>query len=263
MVKVDSFLPVKSIKEYRMAADENKLKVPSELFRGAEKGDEHQYVKKGKFLLGQLSQLMGLKDLNDIRLLDIGCGTRFTQAILDYNIPLKEYVGVDVYKKLIDYLSKNVSDPRFSFFHVNIHNELYNPEGVKLSPDTRLPVKQDYFDIICLYSVFTHSEPHDYHNMLRILRHHIKKDGRILFSLFVNKITETGFGLTDKIVKKSGIAWDAAAVPDYIDANPQSLLWALYSEKNAKELIKGTGWEVVDLHEPNQYIQHHFVCRPI
>ena len=42
-----------------------------------------------------------------------------------------------------------------------------------------------YFDMICLFSVFTHLAPHDYVSMLRLLRRHAKSDARLLFSLFL------------------------------------------------------------------------------
>jgi hypothetical protein len=47
------------------------------------------------------------------------------------------------------------------------------------------------------------------------------------------------------------------------DLDPsRPLLWAVYSERYARELIEGTGWEVVSLWPPDEYIQHHFVCAP-
>jgi hypothetical protein len=41
------------------------------------------------------------------------------------------------------------------------------------------------FDLICLFSVFTHLAPHDYVAMLRLLRRHATPDARLIFSLFV------------------------------------------------------------------------------
>jgi len=47
------------------------------------------------------------------------------------------------------------------------------------------------------------------------------------------------------------------------DLDPdRPLLWAVYSERYARELIEGTGWNVVTLSRPDVYIQHHFVCAP-
>jgi hypothetical protein len=51
---------------------------------------------------------------------------------------------------------------------------------------------------------------------------------------------------------------------DFQDLKPDRPLdWALYSERYARELVEGTGWEVLSLEPPNEYIQHHFTCRPI
>ncbi len=78
-----------------------------------------------------MAQALGLETLADSRVLDMGCGTKFTQAILEYDIPLGEYIGVDVYEEMIDFLGKCTNDPRFSFFHIDSHNDMYNTDGEK------------------------------------------------------------------------------------------------------------------------------------
>jgi hypothetical protein len=55
----------------------------------------------------------------------------------------------------------------------------------------------------------------------------------------------------------------ARRIEPYRDLDPsRPLLWALYSEAYARELIEGTGWQVATLSPPDRYIQHHFVCTP-
>ena len=52
---------------------------------------------------------------------------------------------------------------------------------------------------------------------------------------------------------------------DFVDRVPERpLLEAVYSEPYARQLVDGTGWEVVDLHPPvPSIVQHYFICRPV
>jgi SAM-dependent methyltransferase len=45
----------------------------------------------------------------------------------------------------------------------------------------------EQFDVISLFSVFTHLAPHDFPAMLRALRPCAARDGRLIFSLFINE----------------------------------------------------------------------------
>ena len=52
-----------------------------------------------------------------------------------------------------------MSDPRFEFHHFDARNELYNPTGTPLADFEELPVGSARFDLISLFSVFTHLTP--------------------------------------------------------------------------------------------------------
>jgi hypothetical protein len=54
-------------------------------------------------------------------------------------------------------------------------------------------------------------------------------------------------------------------IPDFVDAVPdRPLLEAVYSERYARELIAGSGWEAIALHGPQPpNIQHFFLCRAV
>ena len=165
-------------------------------------------------------------------------------------------------------LRANVADPRFGFHLLNTHNQMYNPEGEPLSADTFLPVDPSSFDIICLFSVFTHLAPHDYVAMLEMLRKYVKPDGTLIFSLFVNETTAGGHGFIDGISRHIEITdeamrnWDGP--PDFKDWNPKEpLKWAVYSREHAIRLVQGTGWEIESLNDPEEVIQHFMICRPV
>jgi SAM-dependent methyltransferase len=244
------------------------LIVPQALRRGALKGNDADYLESGRALIDVLCRCLGVPDLGTLRMLDMGCGTKLVQALLAYDLPVGHYTGVDLYREMIEHLSSSVEDPRFDFHHVDTHNAMYNPGGARLE-GSNLPVPEGSFDLICLFSVFTHLEPHDYVAMLRLLRRYIAPDGMLVFSLFVNEVTAGGHGLIDGIqrsLRADGRADDAIkaleTVPDFRDAGPGTLQWALYSRRHAFELLEGTGWKVESLHDPEKFIQHYFVCRP-
>jgi len=252
--------------------------VPAELRRGNIRQDEFEAVNQGVELIRLMSDTFGLKNLGKSSVLDMGCGCRLVQAILQEKLPIGRYVGVDVSAELIDFLAENVTDRRFHFQYLNIHNPLFNPEGEPLDAQTRLLLTKGSFDIICLFSVFIHLAPQDYVFMLRMLRRYIKPNGRLIFSLLLSETTAGGHAFCDGVV--NGGPGDGRAAsgqrrrfiealanndpPDFHDWDPeQPLKWAIYSRRKALQLVEGTGWAVEALHDPRDIIQHYMVCRPV
>lgn len=201
------------------------------------------YEHTGKTLIELAMRRCGFSSLSDKDVLDVGCGVRFTQAIINREIAIKSYTGVEAYKPIVDFLNERVAahDNRFRFIHWNVRNAMYNPEGAQLSRLTVLPLTEQ-FDLIWLFSVFTHLSPDDAISMLSILRKHIRSNGRLLFSAFIDE--------------------DLAGFEDRVKDAP--LLNAYYGKTYMESLIEQTGWKTegaFDKDEQN-YIQHYFVCSP-
>ena len=216
------------------------LIIPEGLHRNAPDvhacGPEHT----GSILIQLVLRRLELKDLSGSDVLDVGCGVRFTQAIINRDIPIKSYTGIDVHSPLIEYLREKVDDSRFSFAHWNAKNGRYNPEGVKITPESSLPV-QGTFDIIWLFSVFTHLEPSDTNSLLAILRRYVRPAGALFFSAFLDNSIDT---------------FEARIAERPLD-HP------CYSEKYLRELATKNGWSVSSVNGPEQFIQHYLVCRPV
>ena len=243
------------------------LSIPRELRRGGKLNDETAAQASAEDLIELICRRFDLPDLSGVSVLDMGCGYRLAQALLRNKLPIGRYTGLDVFQELIEYLQKNVQDERFEFHALDLHNEMYNPTAELLSEDYQLPVREGAFDIICLFSVFTHLAPHDYSSMLKMLRRYVKPGGKLIFSLFVFETTPEGLGFIDHV--SAGLKLSNADMekwpgpPDFKDWDPeQPLKWAIYSRENALKLVEGTGWQVDSLNYPESAIQHYMICSP-
>ncbi len=229
------------------------------------------------------------EDLSDVDLLDVGCGTLLVQTLLGNSLPIGHYTGVDVSPEVIGWLEANVSDPRFDFHRLDAHNSMYNPDGTQLADFDLLPVGDRRFDLISLFSVFTHLAPGDYVAMLHLLRRHVKPDGTLLFSLHLAdpKLAPASHAVAVRVQLESddpevralaklnqaqqaerARRQSAAAGydPRFVDEIPgKPLQVARYTEDYAIELFEGTGWEIAGIHpaHPKGYIQHYIIGRPI
>jgi SAM-dependent methyltransferase len=248
------------------------LVIPPELRRNRE-SDANAALDAAVWLIAHMSSHVGVTDLGAFDVLDVGCGFRFTQAFVDRGVPIGHYVGLDTADDVIDFLRTHVDDSRLEYVHLNAHNALYNPTGVPLS-DLAIPeLEGRTFDLICLFSVFTHLAPHDYVAMLTLLRRYARPDARLFYTLFIDELTEGGFGYMDRvnraIEQRPQDAAVAAAVsrgvsgqkPGFADLDPERPLHiAMYSRPYALELIDGTGWRVLEVAPPSRHLQHHIVC---
>ena len=220
-----------------------RLYVPEKFNRNSKHVREVGPEKTGEILIRHLCDVLGLDDLSGTDVLDVGCGVRFTQTIINGGLPLKTYTGVDVDRPLIKFLRKNVKDERFRFAHWDVKNAMYHPKAKSMQPDMDLPIKGS-FDVIWLLSVFTHMPPEDSDAMLTIVRRHIRPDGQLLFSCFVDP-EESHY---------------RERTPD------QPGLHSHYSEALLRDMIVRNGWEIGALHDANprhKFIQSHFVCLPV
>jgi SAM-dependent methyltransferase len=235
--------------------------------------DQDQTVLDGRTSLEEVATLIGVDDLGDVELLDIGCGVKFTQAILSFGLPMRAYAGVDVYGEMIQFLRGQVSDPRFTFAHLDAHNDLYNPSGAPMSPDLELGVGDRAFDVVTMYSVVTHLNPDDFRTILAIALRHARPGAWLFFTAFLNELTAGGHGFIDNLgpALEAGVnpeATEAArragvvTVEPFVDADPsQPLMYALYSRQFATEIVGESGWGLVDVLDPLPHRQHLFVCR--
>jgi hypothetical protein len=96
---------------------------------------------------------------------------------------------------------------------------------------------------------------------LHILRPYAHRATRLFYTLYIDELTEGGHGLIDGYARVFGdtVVGQTAKYRDFHHGDV--LRCALYTEEYARQLIDGTGWEVVVLSPPVPHAQHHFTLR--
>lgn len=219
------------------------LEIPSELQRNSPRVLALGVERTGSAIIARGNELLGLPDLSGRDVLDVGCGVRFTQTIVNLDLPIGSYTGVDVDEPVISYLQTHVRDDRFAFRRWNVRNAMYNPSGEELTRRTRLPVPRGKrFDVIWMYSVITHTYPRDAECLLRVLRRHVKRGGGLLFSAFLDDGVD---GFEDRVKE-------------------HPLLNAFYDERLLRRIASRAGWRVETIYDgwTDAVTQNLLVCRP-
>ena len=142
--------------------------------------------KTGLRLLELISDELSIEDWKSIKLLDIGCGVRFTQTFLNTGMDIGGYCGIDIKEDIIEALQSEVTAEEYEFYYWHVYNNLYNKTGQKLSEIKLLPADVSEYNVASLISVFTHLNGPDSNDMLRILRASMKTGSKMLFSIFID-----------------------------------------------------------------------------
>jgi SAM-dependent methyltransferase len=219
---------------------EKEFVVPQYLRKGRYKNDQMASIESAEETIRTLAHEMGVLDLSEKTVLDIGCGVKFTQAFYGRNVPVKQYHGVDVDGPMIDFLVSNVFDDKFSYKHIDVYNEMYHKSGAALSAQTNIGASGRQFDLICLFSVFTHFAPKDYMAMLKLTRNYVAPKGKLIYTAFIDNRIRGKFK-------------DAFAV--------QPLLKAVYKKDAVRAMLAAARWK------PTRFFKHGsakmwIVCEP-
>jgi SAM-dependent methyltransferase len=218
------------------------ITVPDHLQRNAPNVLAEGVEETGESLLRRLAERIGRADLAGLDLLDIGCGVRFTQTLINRDLPFASYTGVEVALPIVEWLKEHVEskDERFRFVQWNVHNALYNRQAPPMDTHKRLPVAGDY-DLVMGFSLFTHLAPHDAACMLHLTRKVVRREGFLFFSAFCD----------DSVAK----------FEDRVPEKPLSK--AYYNKRYLEDLVGEAGWALVSWEEPAAYIMSSFLCKPV
>ena len=153
---------------------------------GPEFKDDAYFLKSAGAEATRLVDGLGLTA--ESRVLEIGCGAgRLPIGLLGSDVAVHEYWGVDVREDVVRWCQRHITarNPSFHFVHVDAQNARYDPDGRAIGKDFRLPVESASFDVIYLYSVFSHMLSDDVRVYLSEFDRLLAPDGRVFFTGFV------------------------------------------------------------------------------
>jgi len=161
--------------------------IPSRYSRccGSEFKDDNYYLESAEKESNRLIDYFQCTQQS--RILDIGCGQgRLPIGILRV-IGEINYKGIDIDRKSINWCKQYIESkhPSFKFKHLNLYNERYNKNGVKIDAGFCFDVAENSFDIIYLFSVFSHTTEKDMRAYLEEFSRILDKGCKIFFTTFV------------------------------------------------------------------------------
>lgn len=124
----------------------------------------------------------------DSCLLDVGSGPgRLAIGILERVGEIQKYRGIDVIEDYVLWGHHHITfgHPNFRFVHANVENSRYNPDGTQTDSTFTFPFVDEEFDIVTLYSVFTHMLAEGVRAYLKEFQRILRPDGRIFLTAFL------------------------------------------------------------------------------
>lgn len=155
-------------------------------FCGEEFRDNNKFLNSAIYEAERLIEHFGMD--SNCSLLDVGCGPgRLAIGILNRIEDIHLYQGVDVDKRSIEWCNNHISryHPNFKFSLLNVYNSRYNPGGIKIDNGFQFPFEDQKFDIIYLYSVFSHMVTEDIKVYLKESFRILKQPGSMFLTAFV------------------------------------------------------------------------------
>jgi SAM-dependent methyltransferase len=145
------------------------------------------YIQKDNKNLFQTFDQKNLNiDWKTVSILDYGCNVGNYLSSANTVINKENYIGIDINQEAIS-IAKN-RFPEYNFVHYNKWHQAYNPTGDRNIKASH--ILGNKFDVIILYSVFTHDTLSNLKKELADLTLMLKEDGIIMFTVWNLKIFE-------------------------------------------------------------------------
>ena len=120
--------------------------------------------------------------------LDIGCGYgRLAIPLTRFLDPAGSYEGFDVMSDAITDCRQRITSryPNFGFSHFDVHNGLYNHGSGAEVADSRFQYRDNQFDLVFMFSVFSHMKPADVASYLAEIYRVLKPGGMLMTTFFL------------------------------------------------------------------------------
>ncbi len=143
--------------------------------------DDAEFVRTAVADVVRLQELAGLTKRSS--LLDWGCGAgRLAVGVKHHFGHVRDYHGVDVQPKLVEWAQKHLADRHTRFTLVDVANARYNPDG---SLEREIPAAAGTVDVLYAYSVWSHMTPEDVAGYAKIIASILRPNGKAMLTAFV------------------------------------------------------------------------------
>ena len=203
----------------------------------------YDYIKSGQSLVQMLASYAGLQA--DSTMLDIGSGIgRLAVPLTRLITPPGCYDGLEIVERGVRWCSTKITPgyPHFRFTHANIFNAEYNPGGTVKAAEYVLPYNDASFDVVCLFSVFTHMLTADVERYVTEISRVLRPGGRLAatFLIINDETTKSmqGANCIYNFAYQEGPQWlfeEGMACPE---------LAVGYEEKYVRDLYASNGLDV-------------------
>jgi len=97
------------------------------------------------------------------------------------------YCGLEAHQPYVDWCRRYIErhQPSFHFLHVDVENERYNPTGVPLTKDFRLPLPDASADIVYVWGLLTNFAPDAMPIYVKEIGRIAKQEARVFLTAFV------------------------------------------------------------------------------
>ncbi len=159
------------------------------------------------------------------------------------------YEGFDTSELRIKWCEEKITPafPNFVFRHVNLYTRMFNPDGEIRQADFKFPYQDDRFNVVVLYSVFTHMLPDDMEHYFDEIARVLKGSGYAFISYFLINSDSAQFLEEGKSVRLS-FAHDHGQYRTESERNPERGI--AYDESYVRELYERVELRIV---EPIRY----------
>jgi ubiquinone/menaquinone biosynthesis C-methylase UbiE len=155
---------------------------------GPEFKDDRFFLASGCREVSRLTEEFGID--SGSRILEIGCGFgRLPIAIQNQLWEPPFYWGLDVNAHCISWCHRHIAQgqPRFIFQRIDVLNKRYNPTGSEIADGFTLPFESGFFNLIYLYSVFSHMTPEHITAYLDEFRRILDRSGLVFMTAFIER----------------------------------------------------------------------------